>query len=87
MHRCQTLELNQKVRDIATEMGDNQMLAKLSQGDMVAVYAKYHLRCLVDYKNKYRSFKSPRKVLKESRLIEDIFFNSKSFSRLICSTE
>ena len=87
MHRCQTLKLNQKVRDIATEMGDNQMLAKLSQGDMVAVDAKYNLRCLVDYKNKYHSFKSPGKVLKESSLIEGIFFKSKPFPRLMCFTE
>ena len=87
MHRCQTLELNQKVREIATEMGDNQMLAKLSQGDMVAVDAKYHLRCLVDCKNKHRSFKSPGKVLKESNLIEGIFFKLKSFLRLTCFTE
>ena len=87
IHRCQTLELNQKVRDITTEMGDNQMLAKLSQGDIVAVDAKYYLRCLVDYKNKYRSFKSPGKVLKENSLIEGIFFKSKSFPRLTCFTE
>ena len=79
MHRCQTFERNQKVRDIATEMGNNQMLAKLSQGDMVAVDAKYHLRCLVDYKNKYRSFKSPEKVLKESSLIEVSFSNRNPF--------
>ena len=77
MHKCQTLELNQKVRDIATEMGDKQVLAKLSQGDMVAADAKYHLRCLVHFKNKYRSFKSPGKVLNGSSLIEGIFFKSK----------
>ena len=35
MHRCQTLELNQKISDFAKEMGDNEVLAKLSQGDMV----------------------------------------------------
>jgi len=77
LHRCQTLQLNQKVRNIALEMGDNQVLAKLSQGDMVAVDAMYHLSCLVDYKNKYRSFKSPGKVIKESSLIEGIFFRLK----------
>ena len=87
VHRCQTLELNQKVIDIATKMGHNQMLAKLSQGDMVAVDTKYHLRRLVDYKNKCRSFKSPGKVLKKSCLIEGIFFKSKFFPRLMCFTE
>jgi len=35
------------------------------------------LSCLVDYKNKYRSFKSPGKVIKESSLIEGIFFRLK----------
>ena len=87
MHRCQTLELNQNVRDIATEMADNQMLAKLIQGEMVAIDAKYHLRYLVDYKNRYRSFKSSGKVLKESSLIEGMVFKSKSFPRLMCFTE
>ena len=60
----------QKRKDIVLVMGDNQTVAKLSQGDMVAIDAKYHLRCLVDYKNKYRSFKSSGKVVKELSLIE-----------------
>ena len=45
---------------------------KVIKGDMVATDAKYHLKCLVEYKNKYRSFKSPGKVIKESSLIEGI---------------
>ena len=69
---CQTVELNQKVTDMATEMGDSQILAKLCQDDMVAAKAKYHLKCLVEFKNKYRSFKTPEKVVKESSLIEGI---------------
>ena len=73
MHRCQTLELHQKIKDIATEMCDNEVLGKLSQGDVVAADADYHLKCLVDYKNKYRSFKSSGKVAKESSLFEGIF--------------
>ena len=64
-------------------MGDNEVLAKLSQGDMVATDAKYHLRCLVEYKNRYR-FKSSDKILKgSSSLIEGIFSLSYSFSQYI----
>ena len=51
-------------------MCDNEVLGKLSQGDLVATDADYHLKYLVDYKNKYRSFKSSGKVVKESSLIE-----------------
>ena len=73
MYRSQTLELHQKIKDIATEMCDNEVLGKLSQGDIVATDADYHLKCLVDYKNKYHSFKSSGKVVKESSLTEGIF--------------
>ena len=72
MHRCLTLRLHHQIKDIATEMCDNEVLGKLIKGDMVATDAKYHLKCLVEYKNKYRSFKSPGKVIKESSLIEGI---------------
>ena len=30
MHRCQTLELHQKIKDIATKMCNNEVLGKLS---------------------------------------------------------
>ena len=45
--KCETLELDLKVRKYATTIGDADLLRKLSVGDLVAIDACYHLRCLV----------------------------------------
>ena len=36
----------------AVKLGDKQLLAKLSTGDLVTQEAKYHTRCLVTLYNK-----------------------------------
>ena len=51
LHSCQTLYLDMRVRKIAHELADTKLLAKLSEGDMVATEAKYHLKCLVLFYN------------------------------------
>ena len=67
-------ELNDKVESMAKEMRDPNVLGKMaSQGDMIADVTYYHIKCLVEYKNKYRSFKSSGKATKENSLIEGIF--------------
>ena len=38
------MSLDTRVRQIAEELRDNKLLAKLSGGDMVAIDAQYHLR-------------------------------------------
>ena len=48
MHQCQTLQLSNKIRNIAAELGTSNLLAKLSEGD---------LRCLTELYNQYRDFK------------------------------
>ena len=74
LHLCQTFELNDKVESMAKEMRDPNVLGKMaSQGDMIADVTYYHIKCLVEYKNKYRSFKSSGKATKENSLIEGIF--------------
>ena len=47
-----TFGLNQKVRKCATDLQDQQLLAKLSAGDLVAQDAKYPLGCLVSLYNR-----------------------------------
>ena len=46
LHQCQTLYMDVRVRKIAQELGDAKLLAKLGEGDMVAVKAVYHSNCL-----------------------------------------
>ena len=40
---------------MATAMGDRDLLLKLSEGDLVAIEAKYHFSCLSKYRNEYRA--------------------------------
>ena len=40
------MEIDKNVWRCATELGDTELLAKLSAGDMVAIEAKYHRNCL-----------------------------------------
>ena len=54
-HKAETMSLDTRVRKIATELQDRTVLAKLSAGDMIAIDAVYHLKCLTSYYNKHRS--------------------------------
>ena len=67
---AQTLGLDRKVRDAATKLGDERLLAKLSEGDLVAIKARYHKSCLIGLYNRLRvaCFKSP------SDLEDDILY-------------
>ena len=41
LHQCQTLPLDKRVRKMAQQLVDTKLLAKLSEGDMIATKAKY----------------------------------------------
>ena len=45
-HRAETLGITRKVYEAAKTLCDTESLAKLSAGDMIAIDAVYHLRCL-----------------------------------------
>ena len=74
-HQCQTLVLHNKVKTIAIELADHKPLAKLSEGDMVATEAAYHLKCLNERYNKYRSFCKNSFRENESDFIEGTYNN------------
>lgn len=54
LHEAATKEIDKHVRRCATELGDTELLAKLSAGDMIAIEAKYHRNCLRALYNKIR---------------------------------
>ncbi|XP_072178978.1 uncharacterized protein [Diadema setosum] len=54
LHHAATTEIDKNVRKCAIELGDAELLAKLSAGDMVAIEAKYHRNCLRALYNKVR---------------------------------
>ncbi|KAG1654979.1 hypothetical protein GQR58_024753 [Nymphon striatum] len=50
-----TFGLNEKIRSAALHIGDTKLLAKLSEGDVIAIEMKYHLKCLVSLYNRAKS--------------------------------
>ena len=74
-HQCQTLALHNKVKTIAIELADHKLIAKLSEGDMVATEAVYHLKWLNELYNKYQSFCKTSFRENESNFIEGTYNN------------
>lgn len=52
-----TLDVDKKVRECAAVLNERKLIAKLSVGDLIAIEAKYHAKCLVALYNKARPFK------------------------------
>lgn len=55
LHQVLTLEVDRDVKEMAVQMQDSQLIAKLA-GDMVAIEAKYHSKCMHAYKRKYTAY-------------------------------
>ena len=54
LHHASTLDLDAHVRQCALQLQDQDLLAKLSAGDLIALEAKHHLQCLVFLYNRVR---------------------------------
>ena len=64
LHEASTVgddSMDDRVRKCAVRLGDKQLLAKLSAGDLVAQEAKYHAKCLVSLYNRARDSYSDQK--------------------------
>ena len=55
LHLCQIFQVQRMIEEIAQEIGDTKVFAKLSAGDMIAIEAKYHCKCLAAYYKKKRN--------------------------------
>ena len=55
LHTARTFQLNKKVKHTAVETGNEKIMAKLSEGDMVATEAVYHQKCLITLYNAQQS--------------------------------
>ena len=47
LHEVATFQVDTRVRKCAAQVGDNELMARLSMGDMVVLEAKYHSKCLL----------------------------------------
>jgi hypothetical protein len=58
LHSVSTMDMDNRIRQIALDLQEESLLAKLSAGDMVALEAKYHKSCLTSICNRARSSRS-----------------------------
>ena len=54
LHAAATFQLDNRVCPAATLLQDTELLGQLNAGDMVAIEAKYHTRCLLGLYNRAR---------------------------------
>ena len=74
IHEAATFQIDKRVRACAVQLKDTELLAKLSTGDMVALEAKYHSKCLVGLYNRARMIKSEGGNIDETNEISAIAF-------------
>ena len=65
LHEYSTRNTGVSLRVMANDMQDNDLLTKVSGGDLVAIDAKYHFSCLSEYRNRHRSY-----LRKESKEVD-----------------
>ena len=58
LHEAATFQIDEHVRKCAAVIGDMKLLSKLSAGDMVAIEARYHTKCLVALYNQARKIET-----------------------------
>ena len=46
LHSFSTIEADRNLHRIVTDLQDFELLAKISGGDLIAIEAKYHMKCL-----------------------------------------
>ena len=56
LHHVKIFARHVNIREAATQMSDIKVLAKLSEGDMMAREACYHKSCMDRFANQYQSF-------------------------------
>ena len=80
LHQVSTFETDTNIRTIITELNDSRLLVRIVGGDLIAIRAKYHLKCLIELKNRYRSH--VRKSNKDKQNIVENVCNSRVFVEL-----
>ena len=55
LHEVSSFDEDKNIREIITELNDTQLLSRIVGGDLIAMEAKYNLKCMVKLRNRYRS--------------------------------
>ena len=65
LHQVSTFDADYSMCTMINELQDTYLLAKIDGGDIIAKEIKYHLKCLVGLRNRYRSH---NRVTNEERI-------------------
>ena len=79
LRQVSTFETDANIRTI-TELNDSRLLERIVKGDLIAIGAKYHLKCLIELNNRYRSH--VRKSNKDKQNVDENVCNSRVFVEL-----
>jgi len=82
LHECMTLEADKNIREMATDLQDTAILARIAGGDIVAIDGMYHLNCLTEFRNRHRSFKRRIRNVDESKM-EEKKIKARAFIELV----
>ena len=80
LRQVSTFETDTNIRTIITELNDSRLLVRIVGGDLIAIGAKYHMKCLTELKNRYRSH--ARESNKDKQNIDERVCNSRVFVEL-----
>ena len=64
--------MHKKVRETAAELLYKRLIAKLSEGDLVATQSKYHKACLTESYNKVRTFASKASIAEQEKATVEV---------------
>jgi len=55
LQEFRTLGADANVRLMVADLNDTAIEARIAAGDLIAIEAKYHLKCLVNLRNRHRA--------------------------------
>ena len=72
LHECSTIEFYSRLRTMATNLEDSELLARISGGDLIAIEAKYHFECVSKYKSRHRTHERTSSVKTHEVMFKEI---------------
>ena len=80
LHQVLTVDADTNIRTMITELQDTILLPRIDGGDLIAKETKYHLKCLVNFKNRFRSH--TRMLSQQHQNIDEKLNESRTFVEL-----
>lgn len=80
LHQVLTFDADTNIRTMITELQDTMLLSRIDGGDLIAKETKYHLKCLVNLRNCFRSH--TRKSSQQQQNIHEKLNESRAFVEL-----